>query len=551
MGAASVINQREGLRTRPEVLLGVILLGSLILRIWLILADGLPFNADEAIVALMGRHIRLGQELPIFFYGQAYMSSLDAVFIAVGFNLLGEHVWVIRLIQALLYQGVILTSFLLAKNISNSSSVGLLTAILLMIPNVNVTLYTSVSLGGYGEALLIGNLILLQALKLRQIEAPQENKIAWMWFGALVGFGFWVFGLTLIYSAAAVLYLVWKLNIDSVAGRHRISMTIWFWFFMGTLVGLLPVVLFGIQNGIGAVISEFLGSAISGVSNGAFVERFLQNLIGLLLLGFPVILGIRPPWEVRWLILPLIPFVLFFWGIVIREYTRQNSAVRHNLLDGGALIILVCLINLFGFLLTPFGSDPSGRYFLPLTIMLTLFAGSVIYQLGQRWQPWLWILPLILLFYHFAGLVDSIYLRPYGLTTQFDAVTRIQHEQDDELIQFLTSKGVTRGYSNYWVAYPLAFLSAEEIVFVPALPYHQDFRYTTRDNRYAPYNRLVADAENIAYITTFHEPLNQHIRTSFTDLSVDWDEIVIGDYHIFYNLSRPVRPNEIGLGTTQ
>jgi hypothetical protein len=32
--------------------------------------------------------------------------------------------------------------------------------LLLAIPSVNVILYTTVSLGGYGEALLLGNLIL-------------------------------------------------------------------------------------------------------------------------------------------------------------------------------------------------------------------------------------------------------------------------------------------------------------------------------------------------------------------------------------------------------
>src|SRR5664279_1843929 len=66
-----------------------------------------PFNADEAIVALMARHI-LGGERPVFFYGQSYMGSLDAFLVAAGFLIFGQQVWVIRLIQGLLYLATII-----------------------------------------------------------------------------------------------------------------------------------------------------------------------------------------------------------------------------------------------------------------------------------------------------------------------------------------------------------------------------------------------------------------------------------------------------------
>jgi len=45
--------------------------------------DITPFNADEAIVALMARHINQGN-IPVFFYGQAYMGSLDPMLVAIG-----------------------------------------------------------------------------------------------------------------------------------------------------------------------------------------------------------------------------------------------------------------------------------------------------------------------------------------------------------------------------------------------------------------------------------------------------------------------------------
>jgi len=127
--------------------------------------DVVPFNADEAVVALMARHMLSG-ELPVFFYGQAYMGSLDAYLVSVGFAILGEEVWVIRLVQTLLYLGIVATTFFLADYIFKSWKAGLAAGLLMAIPAVNTSLYTTASLGGYGEALLLGNLMLLVTLRI-------------------------------------------------------------------------------------------------------------------------------------------------------------------------------------------------------------------------------------------------------------------------------------------------------------------------------------------------------------------------------------------------
>jgi hypothetical protein len=71
------------------------------IKVALVLSGAIPFNGDEAVLGLMARHILQG-ERPVFFYGQAYMGSLDAWLVAVAFRLLGESVFSIRLVQILL-----------------------------------------------------------------------------------------------------------------------------------------------------------------------------------------------------------------------------------------------------------------------------------------------------------------------------------------------------------------------------------------------------------------------------------------------------------------
>ena len=169
-----------------------ILLLALIWKIWLITKNVFSFNSDEAIIALMARHILQGQR-PIFFYGQAYMGSLDAYLAALSFLIFGQKVLAIRVVQTFLYLLTLITTISIAKNGFRSRRAGLIAAFLLALPAVNTTLYTTVSLGGYGEALLIGNLLLLSGLKISKfLITKEENKkmpgtiVIWVFFLAFL-----------------------------------------------------------------------------------------------------------------------------------------------------------------------------------------------------------------------------------------------------------------------------------------------------------------------------------------------------------------------------
>ena len=96
--------------------------------------------------------------------------------------------------------------------------------------------------------------------------------------------------------------------------------------------------------------------------------------------------------------------------------------------------------------------------------------------------------------------------------------------------------------------FPLAFLSDERLVFIPRLPYHQDLRFTLRDDRYEPYDKIVRQSQRIAYVTTNNPNLDEQLRLGFESKGISWRETRIGDYQVYYQLSREVHPDEIGLG---
>jgi 4-amino-4-deoxy-L-arabinose transferase-like glycosyltransferase len=543
-------------RKKQIFVLIIIILVAAAWKTWLILANAIPFNSDEAIVALMARHILAG-ERPIFFYGQAYMGSLDGYIVAGGFLVFGQEVWVIRLIQLILYLGTIITTVWIGDVILGSFKTGLIAACLLSIPTVNVTLYTTASLGGYGEALLIGNLILLLGYflvkKLNIAAAKGASAVMppfWvlgLLFGGLIGLGIWTNGLTLIYSIPAGSILLWT----AVRNKNRLQ---WKWLFSqlgvvaaGFLLGSLPWWIYALQFGINRLILELSGSAVA-IETMPWWSRIINHLIYLILLGSTVIFGFRPPWEVFWLVVPFIPVILIFWLTVLLFLILQlKKGLRE---DNGAWLLAGPMIVLaLGFILTSFGVDPSGRYFIPLAIPLALFASQMIQHFFQRIR-WQFLVIGIVILYNGWGTFLCAKQNPPGLTTQFDIQTIIDHKYDPELIQFLLSQGETLGYSNYWVTYPLAFQSKESLVFIPRLPYHLDLIYSARDDRYLSYDQTVNSSKKVAYITTRNPQLDIVLKQQFQEHGVRWLERSIGDYHIFYNLSKVITPSEMNLSTS-
>jgi len=516
------------------------------LKTALLVADRFPFNADEAIVALMARHILLNGERPVFFYGQAYMGSLDAFLVALGFALFGFHVWVIRAIQTVLYLLVILSTVKLTPLIFSPSNGKWYTAALLAVPTVNVTLYTTVSLGGYGEALLIGNLILYSGLSLLRL-LEEERFPPLGWFGSLgfwIGLGFWVNGLTGIYALPVLLSLLWVgFHHRRVFDRKSTGLALGL-FCLTWLLGSLPWWNYAWRQGMDSLLGELFGSAIAS-SEGNGLQQATRNFLNLLIFGSSVLFGLRPPWEIRWLALPLAPFALAIWLAFLSWWMREMIGTK--LRPQAWVIPGVALTFSLAFVFTPFGADPSGRYFLPLWIVLSLIAGEMTVRFIPKVRYQLCLIG-VLVGFNFWGMMECAVRFPPGLTTQFDAVAAIDHRPITDLIQFLQANGETRGYTNYWVAYPLAFLSEEQLIFSPRLPYHPDLRYTPRDDRYPAYTRQVANSERVAYITTKNPTLDEILTLRLKLANIEWQEIWIGEYHVFYRLSKAIHPHQIGLG---
>ena len=511
----------------------LIVAGAVILKAVLLAADVIPFNADEAVVALMARHILEG-ERPWFFYGQAYMGSLDAYLIAGAFALLGESVLAVRLVQVVLFALTVFTWAIVAYRFTGDRKTALVATLLLAFPSVLITLYTTVTLGGYGEALLIGNLLLWWGHRL----GTEDESRLWLWalWGIAGGIGFWTLGISLVYLVPMALWLLWRLRAKAWKG-YIVAI-------VAFALGSSPWWL-GNRGKIVVGIGELLGFAILSTSTAeTFPGNVQLRLFNLLLFGLTGLMGLRYPWRA----LPAMPILAIptlavYLGILGYNVIKCLGG-RHHI---NAVVWGIWATLLTGFLLTPFGGDPSGRYFLPLSITLTLFTAQAWSALKERIGHWSWLIIGLILVFNIASTANAAWHSPPGITTQLGPITQIDHRYDDDLIAFLTDINQQYGYTNYWVTYPIAFHSNEEVILLPRLSYKSNLEYTSRDDRYTPYGERVEDSQRVVYVTTNHRALDRRIRSELQRHGVTFEERQIGSYHVFHDLSQKITPDQLDI----
>lgn len=550
----------------------IILTVALAARLILLVSNSVSFHADEAVVGLMARHILAG-ERPTFFYGQAYMGSLDAWLIALGFRLLGDSVLTIRLVQSVLYLLVVASGFVLAWRLSERKIIATVAGLVLAVPPVNSALYTTATLGGYNETLLFGTLILLLAYEVTH----DHSRSRWRWglLGLCAGLGWWTNGLIAVYALPAALLILYAflkshfsnrpkpnasdVSPDSVLSTQYSVLFSAQSFFCGLAIALLgffigsaPWWIFDFSHDH-AALATFLTNRQTGEFAGIGLPYVPppQRAVGLVFIGLPALVGMRFPWSSEYFLAPVGILVMLVYGIAIFRLLRG-----HNPLKPEARGLVLGMLGLFCivFVASTFGADPTGRYFLPLLLPLGIMLAALVESLQptvgtqhvvsvlplQKYLPY--ILVALVLVYQAIGQFAAM-TTPPGLTTQFDLASHIPNEYDADLIAFLDENGLYNGYTNYWVAFRLAYLSGERMQYSAALPYKTNLDYNPADNRYPPYDQATQVAERIAVITTNLPELDMRLLARWQMLGITYREQIIGVYHIYYDFApSPPRP---------
>src|SRR2546428_1167216 len=195
------------------------LLLALLIRVWLIYHTHGVIDGDEAMVGIQAEHILRGEH-PVYFYGQAYMGSLEAYVMAVLFALAGPSVWMLRAEPTLLSLLVVYLTWQLAGTLAQTAQLPslarqlfqTLAALFAAVPPLYDTVLELRTLGGYIETFVLMLLLLLSALQLtRRWHAGASSKelaLRWAGIGFIVGLGFWVNPLLVSAVLATAIWIV-------------------------------------------------------------------------------------------------------------------------------------------------------------------------------------------------------------------------------------------------------------------------------------------------------------------------------------------------------
>lgn len=457
------------LTARDVVLVSLCLLVGLLIRLDFMRASGFTIDADEAIVGLMGRDILQGRGIPVFYYGQHYMGSLEAIMASVSFALLGASPFTLQLVPLVWSLGLIVLAYWLARLLAGRRA-GVISAALMAVPPPALVVWSSKARGGFIEVLVLGGLALCLTIQwLRQYPGRLRYPAA---IGFVLGVGWWVNNQIVYFIAPiasfAVLHTVSRSMRLAAPGLNTGS-THSFW--RGVLqIGSIGIASFFIGGAPYWWYNFRLGFPSAGMFKLVSWEQFVSHVEGLSMTALPAIVGAQRFWQR----LPVFPFsrhiALLLYVVpvallIVLRWRHLLGLIRGRVDRGRPveLLVIFCISCCLVFALSSYGwLVQAPRYLLPLYIGL--------YPLVAVCCEWAWnrsrgvgITYLIaLLVFQLA----SCYVGGRGLSGE-PVVFGGQRVARDHapLIATLDRLGITRVRTNYWIGYRLAFETDERVTF--------------------------------------------------------------------------------------
>ena len=553
----------------PTLALVAILLVAALLRAWLIAGERVSFDSDEAVVGLMARHITQGQPIPTFYYGQAYMGSLDALLVAGGFALGGESVATMRAVQLVLALLALLAAHALAQAVTGSRRTALMALLLLAIPTPLGALYGTATLGGYNELILLGSLVLLESWQI----AIDRRDAPWRWagLGLAAGIGWWVNAVIIV-----------SIGVAGLVGLRTLSRRPWRGYALCAatfLLGSAPWWLYNLSHDWASL--DFLLGGFGHAPDADPVSRG-EASVALIGLGLPALYGLRLPWEAG-LVLGAGAFAAALVYVALVTDWLAGSLARLRALphprsartrlaapspcmergqaersEAGGEVNRASparrwVWTVFGvfaavFLLSPF-SDATGRYLLPLWVPAAIGVALGLDRL-RRAGRMIAAAALLALLAAQAGTVIRAAQTETGLTPQLVEALRVPARYDEPLLDFLAAEGTAHGYAAYWTSFRLIFRSGEALILDTALPYDaQGYRPVT--DRYPPYRAQVEAAGHVVWITQNFLALDARIAAELGAAGVSYRTRDFGPYRVYYDFSRRVSPRDFGLDSAE
>ena len=433
------------------------------LRLDFLVAGEFRIDSDEAIVGLMAKHIMEGGALPVFYYGQDYMGSLEALLAAGVFSLFGVSeigLKAVPLIFSLLLIPLVYALTLEAASRRAAKIAALLTAV----SPAALVVWSAKARGGFIETLIIGGLSLLLTVRWAKSEEASEKGVFFV--GLLLGLGWWVNNQILYFMLPIGLCMLserLELGSEGVSFSKRTVGAL-----KTFLVGLGAFFLGGLPYWIYNIANDFPSLSMFRASGGGDV---LSHAAGLFSTAFPILFGAKRYWQTAD-VFPAATVIawLFFAAAFTHAAWISLPSTRRllSLRGGGDNALSVYILFLVGsvcvFCASSFGYlSEAPRYLLPLYVVLPIFAALMIEKSAHYSRVLSMSLLVGLVLFNLA----SCYLNERAIPGEPFVHKQERVAKDHTaLMAFLDQQSIDFVKTNYWIGYRLAFETEERVRFV-------------------------------------------------------------------------------------
>ncbi len=415
----------------PRAPLALAILLSLAARITLLIRTHAMIDGDEALVGIQAQHILQGAR-PVYFYGQAYMGSLEAYLAAGVFAVFGSSAWALRAIPIalsipLVYLTWRLAWALLPRDARTTPLLAGLAALVAAVPPIYDAVAQMRAWGGQIEVYVITLALLLATVELadrqRACAPPIELARRWAIWGLLAGLGFWINPLISYALVACALWLIaplltrvfpgpwrrlvgrWPALWSPATGERAFrpgAALAWLALFVGAAIGGLPAWLYALAHS-GANLAVYVSQpsvspSVSPAASNGRASLGLAITVRYFTCAAPRALdGWLPAEGVAWLPLrgllllpPLVGLVVAAW-LLRRRPATSMLRIGLPILYAGAVTAIYCLTTSAWPEIKLCSYDQAGRYAAPLALilpllLLALFAAPLAWSALLTWR---------------------------------------------------------------------------------------------------------------------------------------------------------------------
>ncbi len=452
-----------------------------------------PFGASACILLLAGVAIRVAYAFPVHkyaadadalqtglrafrilegqhpvFYTTVRLGAFECYLHALAFSIFG--ISRVSLSLATLVSGsAVLISYLLFARSLLGPLAACFALLFVAVPPPAYMLWTYMPIG-YAETMLFCATTLWLAEVVRRKGGGRDVLFA---FGISIGLGFWN---SLQSLGCAIPALAWlALTRGDVLRRLRF----YGWTGGGFLVGAFPWIVYNVRHPFASFLEDSMTHPAFGF------EQAMSNLQYLFHYSLPELTasldpegGVNAYRLLKFLRVPVLAVyaaaVLFALALLARWVRRKTLGGRAAAVPNVALLLVVAG-TVCGLAVFSRAGELRGltvRYILLLYPVLAAMVGLLLARVWRSSRIVAVALVLLVLAFNFS--VYSLPGTPQRLRWQANS------KRDSALIAALRQNGVELVYGNYWIVYPLNFLTRETIRGIPAQAHDDHYGYATR-----------------------------------------------------------------------